>query len=826
MPRRPPARTGSASTTRRAAARSSASRAAGAALPGWAPPVIYAVAVLALFHEVFFSGGHLLGNDTLALSYFARDFYTHYIHTQHRFPLWDPLLFGGIPFVDGMHGDIFYPPTLALFPLSTRALWDWKMILHVYAAGLFTYLWLRGLGLRRGPALFGGLVYMMGADLVSLVFPGGDGKLFVSALAPLVFWLLERCMRRRGLADFALFALGIALVMFTSHMQCAYFLVWGITGYFFFRMAQIWRADRQAGPALRLFGLFALAGTLGVTAAAAQVVPPLEYLRNWSHRAEKTVQASGEQAYLYSATYSLHAEEAVSLVVPEFIGDNAPTEVRSGNTYWGRNGFKLNHEYAGLVPLLLLPLLLIRRRRAETWFFVTMGGLALLYALGATTPFFHLFYLIPGVKLFRAPSIIIFLYGLSIATLGAMAVQRMLDWATTQEHTAFVRRALWISAGVFLVLALAQSGNLITNVWQSLTELEPRQIQALNENLPNIRLGFWLSCVLATLVAATWEAVSRGFVGARDALIAFCLLAALDLYRVDRPFVRATVLMDAYDFSQDGTTLQPDDAIRFLQQAATHDVFRVHDIGWTAGQQTYRPNVFAIHGLEELTGHHGNEMGRYRDLMGGADPAPSVLSSRLRLLRLANVEYLVSPAPQRLQIPGYDEVYASARAIVYRDSTVLPRAYLAGDVRVVPDANAVDSLLAENFDAGHTVLLPEALPAGISAQPDPQGEVRWGERADDHYTLNVTTDRPALLVISENYYPAWHAEVDGAASPLLRANYTFRAVPITAGQHQVRLYYESASLRNSAWVSVVTLLLLLGISATGLRQGRGARAEA
>jgi hypothetical protein len=48
------------------------------------------------------------------------------------------------------------------------------------------------LGLDRLPAFFGGLVYMMGADLVSLVLPGGDGKLFVSALAPLLFWLTER----------------------------------------------------------------------------------------------------------------------------------------------------------------------------------------------------------------------------------------------------------------------------------------------------------------------------------------------------------------------------------------------------------------------------------------------------------------------------------------------------------------------------------------------------------------------------------------------------------------------------------------------------------
>jgi hypothetical protein len=65
----------------------------------------------------------------------------------HRFPYWNPLLFGGLPFVEGMHGDIFYPPSLAMFFLDARAMWGWKMALHIFLAGIFTYLWLRrGLG--------------------------------------------------------------------------------------------------------------------------------------------------------------------------------------------------------------------------------------------------------------------------------------------------------------------------------------------------------------------------------------------------------------------------------------------------------------------------------------------------------------------------------------------------------------------------------------------------------------------------------------------------------------------------------------------------------
>src|SRR5687768_16563251 len=183
-------------------------------LPAWVPAAVYALVTVLLFREFFFAGTSMLGMDSIALSYFARNFYTEFVQSFQRMPYWDPLLFGGLPFVEGMHGDIFYPPSLALFFLDARQMWEWKMGLHIFAAGIFTYLWLhRGLRLDRLPAFFGGLVYMMGADLVSLVLPGGDGKLFVSALAPLIFWLAERAVTGRRLADFALFALGIALIL-------------------------------------------------------------------------------------------------------------------------------------------------------------------------------------------------------------------------------------------------------------------------------------------------------------------------------------------------------------------------------------------------------------------------------------------------------------------------------------------------------------------------------------------------------------------------------------------------------------------------------------
>ncbi len=774
--------------------------------PAWAVPLTYALVCVIIFREFVLGPDNVLGSDTQALSYFARHFYTTFVRDFGRFPLWDPLLFGGLPFVDGMHGDIFYPPSLAMFFVDTAQFWGWKMVLHVFLAGVFTYLWLRELGLRRETAFFGGLVYLAGPQLASLLYPGGDGKLFVSALAPLAFLLTERAVSRRRVNDYALFALAVALMVFTSHMQAAYFAIWGISLYAVFRLAQWWRAEKQTGPVLTHFAAFALAGMVGVGAAAVQFFPPLGYLRTYSHRAEKTLDAQSQDAYAYSTTFSLHPEEIASLAVPEFVGDNVGQSAQ-GMTYWGRNGFKINHEYAGFLPLLLAPLLLLRRRSGRTWFFFGLGVLALLYALGANTPFFRLFYLIPGVKLFRAPSLIIFLYALSIATLGALALERALDWTKSSPDDArAVRRYLWIATGVVGVLAVLATSGALMSFWRAVIYPglgrpgNEAALQALTTNLPLLTNGFWFVFVFALAVAGTWEGVARGIYGPIVAVLLLSAIAVVDEVRVSRPFVRATASIN----EPNSPMLRGNPLFDFLKQRQdSGEVFRAAIFG-----QPGTENLFAVHGIEQLAGHHGNEIGRYRNLVGG-DGMDNMIPSEFRLLDVTNTTYLISSitmtASDLVQIaPG-----------VYRKSNALPRAYVVGGTEVIADSLAVPRLLGGQFDYRTTALLPEPLPSNVTVQAGAVGTVEWVERSANAFRLRVQSDRPALLMVLDNYYPMWRATVDGNPVEILRANYTFRAIPIAAGQHDVQFRYVPSNLRTPAIVSAL-LLTLLGVLGIGL----------
>ena len=66
-----------------------------------------------------------------------------------------------------------------------------------------------------------------------------------------------------------------------------------------------------------------------------------------------------------------------------------------------------------------------------------------------------------------------------------------------------------------------------------------------------------------------------------------------------------------------------------------------------------------------------------------------------------------------------------------------------------------------------------------------------------------------ILFISDNYYPGWKAFVGGHQTKIYRANYSFRAVSLPAGDHQVVFQYDPWSFKIGVITSVVSLFILL-----------------
>ncbi len=780
-------------------------------IPLWATLSLYALVTVLLFREFIFSDLMLYGSDTLALGYMARAFFADALQTT-GFPLWNPIILGGTPFLESLAGgDSLHPVSVGLLMVTEtyRAL-GWKLVVHVFLAGVGMYAWLRALDLSRGASMVGGLAFLLAPYMVTLAFPGHDGKIFVTAMAPLLFWAMEWFLDRRGVLPLAAMAAIIALVILSTHFQMAYFLFGAAGAYMLFRCIQLGRGESGEGwkPAASTFGAFLTFSLLGAGVTAVQLVPAVDYVTEHSRRAATTLQAEGPEAIAYSSSWSLHPEEVASLAVPEFVGSSVGTREWTRDTYWGRNPFKLNHEYLGLVVLLLAALAFTGGPRAGLrWFMAGMGTVVLLFSLGANTPVWRVFYeVVPGISLFRAPSMAIFLTGFAAVTLAAMGVDRGAQLLEGGEGKR-VWQVLLGAAGVLaLGWGLAATG-LLTSLWTTILYpgMTPAKADALQNALPHIQRGFGIAVVLAALVAALWWSVDRRFFPAALLVPALALLVTADQWRVNTAFIE---VLDYRAFAA------ADENIRFLQdRQARESPFRV--LSMVQGGQDVAPGM---HGLELAGGHHPNDLGRYRDLIGmeGGGLPEHLVNFHPNVMGILNIRYLIWPDAQYGSLEGTQPVSQVslpdgrvARSV--HAFQTLPRARVVGEALVVDENRTMEAVLdIDGYDPARQVVLEEEPPLEPGG-PHVQGRVEWLERTPDYLRFRVEADGPALVVLSENWFPAWRATVDGMETPVLRADHTLRAIAVPEGEHEVEFYYESPVLRAGLGISLLSILLLVGV---------------
>jgi uncharacterized membrane protein YfhO len=86
----------------------------------------------------------------------------------------------------------------------------------------------------------------------------------------------------------------------------------------------------------------------------------------------------------------------------------------------------------------------------------------------------------------------------------------------------------------------------------------------------------------------------------------------------------------------------------------------------------------------------------------------------------------------------------------------------------------------------------------------------------DRVRLEVQTDTPALLVLSEAYDPAWRATIDGTTTPVYVANHVLRAIAVPAGKHMVELRYAPRWFPVGIAISVGISVALVSLGGLAL----------
>jgi hypothetical protein len=792
---------------------------------GWAA-LAYALATLALAYPVL--AGRFLVNpssDQYIAGFAFRDFAAQSLRTGQGIPQWNPYLFGGMPYVAAMHGDIFYPTALLRMVMPTDLAMTWGFILHLFAAGLFTYGFLRAWGLGFSASLIGGMAYLLSGPIASYASPGHDGKLFVSALLPLALWLLVRGVRDGRDWAWGAFAITIGLAVLSPHPQLLQYLLLTAGAFALFLALGTDRSgaklDRRT--AMRRLALALGAVMLGMAIGAIQYAPVREYVP-WSPRVGRD--------YAYATSYSFPIVELFNIYLPQFTG--------MFDRYWGPNGIHLHSEYLG-APVLMLAGAAFGgdARRAFRRFWIGAVAVSLLWMLGGSTPFFRVIYeLVPGTKYFRAPSTIIYVFAFSLAVLAALGAERVLTRGIARRYAL-----VWL--GIGLALALLASGGVIGSMAESLArgsgetmvlsrgadastaaQYGEAYAQRANANSAEVVLGAWRSFLFLALAAGALLAYLRGAVTARVAGLVLTAVVALDLWSITREY---------WKFSAPAKMLYASDpAVELLKKesqpgrvlvAAVSDSGLAHPDPYFGGGQGEGTGLM-VHGIRSLTGYHGNQLGRYLKLMetplqGGASAVSTPMFWRHENARYLYTNQRLGDSALKLMI-GPVKNSAGSTVYLYRLPGDNPYAWVTPAITKASDSDAQAAVLDPRFDPLRIAVLDSAAPVAVppvTALPERLPlTTATSDLAPGRAVVALSGPAPAgsALVVSENFFPGWRATVDGRETPVYRTDFNLIGVPLPAGARRVELTFRDAAIATGKVISLVALGLSLAALALGL----------
>jgi hypothetical protein len=684
-----------------------------------------------------------------------------------EFPIWTSRLCSGLP----LAGSSADPIGLGIFSLlPPAAALDLFVIVLLLVAAHGSYGLARRFGADRVGAVLAGLAFagsgyiacqLKHLAIVSTVVWLPVGLLLIDrATAPAARTDPQRAgsstpTGEGGLAlTMALFGLVFAQQVLSGFPQSAYICALVYGAFALFRALQ-GRSDYASGRTwlLRLGGLGA-AVALGA-AAGAVVLLPMSALGSISDRAATL-------GYEWSTRLAYWPPNVMTFLLPYVNGDI------SNNTYTGPPFFWEDYGYVGAATFLLAIYGGVReRRRPIAIFLLAMTLLAYLFVLGAATPVFKIAYLlIPGLSMFRFPTRFLIVVELGLALLGAIGLTRLR--ADLQARMPAVSRAP-------LLIAVTICGATAIDLWYH----QPRQN-------PMVSAPEWLAApgTVPMILADTRE--PRTFTPRHR-----------DMHR--RAFLAARGWADVTPYFELRGTLPPNLGAAF---------WGIPSADCYAG--------IAPRWYTDVWGDHNREDSLVTRLTFiDLDKQVLVLHPGMAgLLKAYGVTHVLSGFPQRGAALPY--VGRDGNTFVYRVEGAARARFVPAARFVQNDAEAGTRLLEGTFDPDAEILLHDVVDrpegdAGARVNALAPGAARAAVVRETQREIVIDADAPqdGYLLFADTYYPGWTATIDGAPTPVYRANLSVRGIRLPGGRHEVRFVYEAPGVARGLRITTVALALLL-----------------
>ena len=762
-------------------------------------------------------------SDAYTLGYAFRHFAEVSFKSGKGIPQWEPFLQGGMPYIGAMHGDIFYPTFLLRLAVGTAEGLTLSFPIHLFLAGLFTYLFLRTWRLPFIAAVIGGLAYMLSGSIAGYASPGHDGKLYVSALLPLGLLFLTRGIRDGRNWAWGAFAFVVGLAMLSPHPQLLQYLllVSGCFSLYLVLATHEGIGKLPTGVAVKRLAFAAGAVALGLMIAAIQYLPVMKYTP-WSPR-------SAGHTWEDATSFSFPIEETINAYVPQFSGILS--------SYWGQNGIHFHSDYFGVAVLLLMGAAFgAGLHKSFKRFWAVTAVVALVWAWGGHTPLYHVIILVPYTKYLRAPSMMIYVTAFSVAVLAAIGAERIL-----RRQVAGKYAPSWaIAAGAFALFMSIGGYSLLVSLAMGFIgrSYPPEYITGLfqpkaDANTTSAILGAWRSFVFVALTAGLVWAYLNHRIAMKAAAWGLALLVAADLWSIERMY---------WQYMGPGSKIFASDPaidsikVDIARTGPGRTMLLANDraSGLDPSDAYFRKQALMNQLLRTVEGEQGNELDIYRKMMAYDSGRVALNPS---FWRHENVRYLytnlddqtLAQAAVQMGLPPFTKLAGPVRnangSMVYafRMAAANPYAWVASTAVKADPQQVLPTVLDPRYDPRVAAIVDTGatIDAGAPTALTPStnsATVKSYEPGHVSIDLAAPAMAGSVLVLSENFYPGWSATAGSTPLRLGRVNYNLIGIALPAGAQHVEVSfadpgYGLGKTITLAAVVVATVMLIVGLVA-------------
>jgi len=730
--------------------------------------IVLLVLTLAMFGDVlFFNDGRILskqGLDLFSGEMFGRDFEFREIQ-KGNFPLWNPHVFSGIPFFDGVISTALYLPNFIHLIVPLPQAINIGIALHVFLIGFFMYLWTAHRRLHPLACIVSSFLIMFSGTYFMHIYAGHLSNLCAMTWVPLILLAIDGLFDRPS-AGWCLIGI-FAVTMQITASQPQYLYYTAVTIGIYSSLCLI-KTDHRG---LFIAGLLTiLFGSLLISAI--QILPGIQ-------SSKEGIRSLGI-SYSFATMFSFPPENLLTILSPLFFGD------MTLQPYWGRCYLWEMSLFIGVTGIFLVLYGAIYCEKNSRRFSVTMAFILLILALGIHTPLFNLLYnYLPGFNKFRGTSKFIFQASLFLTILAGTGMDNLIR--NDRVSGKFILIPLIVGIAIITTASLIPT---YQDLWLKLMQaigatgesyllpqsyLDAVFIENAGRFASSVLLISGVICVVFSIVVFLRNYTRR----------AIYLIAIMAFAEV---FIFASMNRPVFDIQ----SVMIDDFKRFYTEHPGD--YRV--------LSRFIPNMAMSAGARDIWGYGPVALKRYAQFMAYTQGKnPDVVTTYLhvnhyhRLFSMIRLKYVILFDQNGFHIQEMKDV--------------MPRLNLIYEWHIIQDRDSIFKEMGKmSFDPRKTVIL-EKQPYSEPVKPGNIGYCSIVDSSTDHLTIRANLPSPAILLITDAYSSGWRAQaLPGSVQntyDILSANYCLMAIPLSAGEHIFRVEYLPIAFCIGKWISISSI---------------------